>query len=38
MNEADAGFPSQMRFDNPGVWRLDAFIDERAVGSIIPPH
>ncbi len=23
-----------MRFDNPGVWRLDAFIDERAVGSI----
>ncbi|MDQ0872569.1 hypothetical protein QFZ77_001228 [Paenibacillus sp. V4I3] len=34
MNGADAGFPAMMRFDNPGVWRLDAFIDERAVGSI----
>ncbi|NOU90428.1 hypothetical protein GC102_32515 [Paenibacillus sp. LMG 31460] len=34
MNGADAGFPTLMRFDDAGVWRLDAFIDERAVGSI----
>ncbi len=34
INGADTGFPVLMRFDNPGLWRLDAFIDERAVGSI----
>ncbi|KQX54419.1 hypothetical protein [Paenibacillus sp. Root444D2] len=34
INGADAGFPALMRFDDAGVWRLNAFIDERAVGSI----
>ncbi|MGO4269049.1 hypothetical protein AB4Z22_04255 [Paenibacillus sp. TAF58] len=34
MNGADAGFPTLMRFDDAGVWRLNAFIDESAVGSI----
>jgi hypothetical protein len=33
-NGADTVFSTMMRFDNPGLWRLDAFIDERAVGSI----
>ncbi|NRF89907.1 hypothetical protein HQN89_02490 [Paenibacillus frigoriresistens] len=34
INEADAEFPVLMRFGDPELWRLDAFIDERAVGSI----
>ncbi|KRF38567.1 hypothetical protein [Paenibacillus sp. Soil787] len=33
-NGADTVFSTMMRFDKPGLWRLDAFIDERAVGSI----
>lgn len=33
-NGADMVFSTMMRFDTPGMWRLDAFIDERAVGSV----
>ncbi|WP_261303105.1 hypothetical protein [Paenibacillus andongensis] len=33
-NGADSAFSTMMRFDDSGLWRLDAFIDERPVGSI----